>query len=209
MCTLRLSVRSLRFVLCSRMGIIFLSSEDVSATVRPLVASWLSQQDERMQGDLQRWTEDFFFRALDFAVDDDDAFVVETSKVHLAATLLLSSPLSSPLLSSPLLCSPLLSSHLISSLFILSFVFCLHFAFRSFLMVCACVRAFVCVRVCACVCVCVRVCACVCVCVCVCVCLRQVGVAKTALSHVGSDLVRERSSFLVGLVRYAAVTSQH
>eukprot|EP00392_Amoebophrya_sp_AT5.2_P002499 g2504.t1 len=48
----------------TRMGMIFLSEEDVD--VKRLVKSWILSKPEKMQGKLDQWFEKIFFRALDF-----------------------------------------------------------------------------------------------------------------------------------------------
>ncbi|ESO93665.1 hypothetical protein LOTGIDRAFT_209197 [Lottia gigantea] len=62
----------------SRMGMIFLSDEDVD--VKALVKSWLSTQPESEQHLISGWIEDYFYRALDWVLKQND-FVVETSLV--------------------------------------------------------------------------------------------------------------------------------
>jgi dynein heavy chain 2 len=61
----------------SRMGMIFLSDEDVD--VRRVVSTWLMQQPEAIRSDLTTWCEDLFYRALEDALSQE--FVVETTKV--------------------------------------------------------------------------------------------------------------------------------
>ncbi|KAK6172722.1 hypothetical protein SNE40_016326 [Patella caerulea] len=62
----------------SRMGMIFLSDEDVD--VKALVKSWLSTQPESDQHRITSWIEDHFYRALDWVLKQND-FVVDTSLV--------------------------------------------------------------------------------------------------------------------------------
>ncbi|XP_041357041.1 cytoplasmic dynein 2 heavy chain 1-like isoform X2 [Gigantopelta aegis] len=62
----------------SRMGMIFLSDEDVD--VKALIHSWLGQQPEETQHLISCWIGDHFYRALDWVLKQND-FVVETSLV--------------------------------------------------------------------------------------------------------------------------------
>ncbi|CAL8361611.1 unnamed protein product [Merluccius merluccius] len=62
----------------SRMGMIFLSDEDTD--VGALVKSWLSGQPEECRANLENWLGDYFHRALDWVLKQND-FVVETSLV--------------------------------------------------------------------------------------------------------------------------------
>ncbi|KAG7479772.1 hypothetical protein JOB18_034928 [Solea senegalensis] len=62
----------------SRMGMIFLSDEDID--VGALVKSWLSGQPEECRSNLENWLGDYFQRALDWVIKQND-FVVETSLV--------------------------------------------------------------------------------------------------------------------------------
>lgn len=62
-------------------------------TVKPLVTTWLSHQEEKLQNKLLSWMDDFFYRALDFVMDLD-ALVVDTTKVLMSPSRS-SSPLSS------------------------------------------------------------------------------------------------------------------
>ncbi|XP_062329494.1 dynein cytoplasmic 2 heavy chain 1 [Osmerus eperlanus] len=62
----------------SRMGMIFLSDEDTD--VSALVKSWLSGQPEQSCSSLDSWLGDYFHRALDWVLKQND-FVVETSLV--------------------------------------------------------------------------------------------------------------------------------
>ena len=61
----------------SRMGMIFLDQE--SSDVRCIVACWLRRQPEEVQLKLQTWIDDFFFRALEWVLEQNCA-VVETTK---------------------------------------------------------------------------------------------------------------------------------
>ncbi|GIY28883.1 cytoplasmic dynein 2 heavy chain 1 [Caerostris darwini] len=60
----------------SRMGIIFLSNEDVN--VKSLVTAWLLQQDENNRLTIETFIEDYFYKALDWVLKQND-FVLETS----------------------------------------------------------------------------------------------------------------------------------
>uniref|UniRef100_A0A8C9YHS7 Cytoplasmic dynein 2 heavy chain 1 n=1 Tax=Sander lucioperca TaxID=283035 RepID=A0A8C9YHS7_SANLU len=62
----------------SRMGMIFLSDEDID--VGALVKSWLRGQPEECCSNLENWLGDYFQRALDWVLKQND-FVVETSLV--------------------------------------------------------------------------------------------------------------------------------
>ncbi|KAM6946318.1 LOW QUALITY PROTEIN: cytoplasmic dynein 2 heavy chain 1 [Aplochiton taeniatus] len=62
----------------SRMGMIFLSDEDTE--VSALVKSWLRGQPEGCSSSLESWLGDYFQRALDWVLKQND-FVVETSLV--------------------------------------------------------------------------------------------------------------------------------
>ncbi|XP_056229968.1 cytoplasmic dynein 2 heavy chain 1 isoform X2 [Seriola aureovittata] len=62
----------------SRMGMIFLSDEDID--VAALVKSWLRGQPEECHSNLENWLGDYFQRALDWVLKQND-FVVETSLV--------------------------------------------------------------------------------------------------------------------------------
>ncbi|XP_029136209.2 dynein cytoplasmic 2 heavy chain 1 [Labrus bergylta] len=62
----------------SRMGMIFLSDEDID--VGALVKSWLSGQPQECRNNLENWLGDYFQRALDWVLKQND-FVVETSLV--------------------------------------------------------------------------------------------------------------------------------
>ncbi|XP_047450013.1 cytoplasmic dynein 2 heavy chain 1 isoform X3 [Mugil cephalus] len=62
----------------SRMGMIFLSDEDID--VGALVKSWLRGQPEECRSNLENWLGDYFQRALDWALKQND-FVVETTLV--------------------------------------------------------------------------------------------------------------------------------
>ncbi|XP_013869519.1 cytoplasmic dynein 2 heavy chain 1 [Austrofundulus limnaeus] len=62
----------------SRMGMIFLSDEDID--VSALVKSWLRRQPDECRDNLENWLGDYFQRALDWVLKQND-FVVETSLV--------------------------------------------------------------------------------------------------------------------------------
>uniref|UniRef100_A0A672SRC3 Dynein cytoplasmic 2 heavy chain 1 n=1 Tax=Sinocyclocheilus grahami TaxID=75366 RepID=A0A672SRC3_SINGR len=62
----------------SRMGMILLSDEDTD--VGSLVKSWLKREDEDNRMNLENWLNDYFHRALDWALKQSD-FVVDTSLV--------------------------------------------------------------------------------------------------------------------------------
>uniref|UniRef100_H2M4S9 Cytoplasmic dynein 2 heavy chain 1 n=1 Tax=Oryzias latipes TaxID=8090 RepID=H2M4S9_ORYLA len=62
----------------SRMGMIFLSDEDID--VGALMKSWLRGQSDECRSQLENWLGDYFQRALDWVFKQND-FVVETSLV--------------------------------------------------------------------------------------------------------------------------------
>nr|KAG5701774.1 hypothetical protein BaRGS_000764 [Batillaria attramentaria] len=62
----------------SRMGMIFLSDEDVD--VKALVTAWLNGQPQQEQQMLGGWIEDYFYKALSWVLKQND-LVVETSLV--------------------------------------------------------------------------------------------------------------------------------
>ncbi|KAJ8297986.1 LOW QUALITY PROTEIN: hypothetical protein KUTeg_024517 [Tegillarca granosa] len=62
----------------SRMGMIFLSDEDTD--IKAIVNSWLSSQPEHEQHIMSGWIEDYFYKAVDMVLKQND-FVVETSLV--------------------------------------------------------------------------------------------------------------------------------
>ncbi|XP_037123246.1 cytoplasmic dynein 2 heavy chain 1 isoform X1 [Syngnathus acus] len=62
----------------SRMGMIFLSDEDID--VGALLKSWLWNQPEQCRSNLENWLGDYFQRGLDWVLKQND-FVVETSLV--------------------------------------------------------------------------------------------------------------------------------
>uniref|UniRef100_A0A3Q3WZD5 Cytoplasmic dynein 2 heavy chain 1 n=1 Tax=Mola mola TaxID=94237 RepID=A0A3Q3WZD5_MOLML len=62
----------------SRMGMIFLSDEDID--VGALLKSWLRGQPEDCYGNLENWLGDYFQQALDWVLKQND-FVLETSLV--------------------------------------------------------------------------------------------------------------------------------
>lgn len=61
----------------SRMGMVFLSDDDVDVT--RLVHRWLNTQDESVRMNLSSWIDDIFFRALDYVLNQE--VVVETTMV--------------------------------------------------------------------------------------------------------------------------------
>jgi len=62
----------------SRMGMIFLSEEDVN--IRSMVVSWLQLQSQEMQTKISSWLDDIFYKALDW-VHENNTFAVTTTKV--------------------------------------------------------------------------------------------------------------------------------
>ena len=67
----------------SRMGMIFLSEEDVD--IRSLVTSWLRRQRQELQPRLSGWMDEFFYQALDWVLQAN-AEVVPRTKVGLVLT---------------------------------------------------------------------------------------------------------------------------
>ncbi|CAN0492010.1 unnamed protein product, partial [Ectocarpus sp. 8 AP-2014] len=61
----------------SRMGMIFLSDEDVD--VKRLLARWIKTQPEDLRGGLAGWVDDMFYRGLDYVLDRE--MVVDTTLV--------------------------------------------------------------------------------------------------------------------------------
>ncbi|CAM9408681.1 unnamed protein product, partial [Ectocarpus fasciculatus] len=61
----------------SRMGMIFLSDEDVD--VKRLLARWIKTQPEDLRGGLSGWVDDMFYRGLDYVLDRE--MVVDTTLV--------------------------------------------------------------------------------------------------------------------------------
>ena len=70
----------------SRMGMIFLDQE--SSDVKCIVACWLKKQAEEVQLRLQAWMDDYFFKALDWVVMQQDAMIVETTKAGIVVSAL-------------------------------------------------------------------------------------------------------------------------
>ena len=69
----------------SRMGMIYLSDEDVD--VRRLLKTWLAQRPETTQLDLQTWIKDYFYRGLDWVLRDGmSQCIVETTLVGTVTT---------------------------------------------------------------------------------------------------------------------------
>jgi dynein heavy chain 2 len=69
----------------SRMGMIYLSDEDVD--VRRLIVKWLKMVPERDQMNLQTWIEEYFYRALEWILMDDmSQLVIDTTRVGTVTT---------------------------------------------------------------------------------------------------------------------------
>ena len=69
----------------SRMGMIYLSDEDVD--VRRLIVKWLKGRPEVEQGMLSTWIDEYFYRALDWVLIDDMAqCVIDTTRVGTVTT---------------------------------------------------------------------------------------------------------------------------
>lgn len=63
----------------SRLGMIFLSEEDVD--IGRITKTWLQKQDEKMQNSLAGWLEDIFLKSLAWVLQRQELYVVETTKV--------------------------------------------------------------------------------------------------------------------------------
>ena len=72
----------------SRMGMIFLSEEDVN--VSRLIHTWIKQQNKEMQGKLESWMDEIFYKALDWVLKNDDKWIIETTKVGIVQNVLCS-----------------------------------------------------------------------------------------------------------------------
>ena len=69
----------------SRMGMIYLSDEDVD--VRRLIVKWLKTVPERDQMNLQTWIEEYFYRALEWVLMDEmSQLVIDTTRVGTVTT---------------------------------------------------------------------------------------------------------------------------
>ncbi|RNF09395.1 cytoplasmic dynein 2 heavy chain 1 isoform X1 [Trypanosoma rangeli] len=67
----------------SRMGIIYLSEEDVNP--KTMVASWLLEQPEESRNELRGWIDEFFYRAINNLVATGN-LIVETTRTGLVAS---------------------------------------------------------------------------------------------------------------------------
>lgn len=63
----------------SRLGMIFLSEEDVEVT--RITKTWINKQPEELRNKLTQWMEDIFFTALDWVLQRQHEMVEETTKV--------------------------------------------------------------------------------------------------------------------------------
>mmetsp|Transcript_23934 Transcript_23934/g.36627 ORF Transcript_23934/g.36627 Transcript_23934/m.36627 type:complete len:167 (+) Transcript_23934:6067-6567(+) len=63
----------------SRLGMIFLSEEDVD--IGRITQTWLEKQDEKMKSNLSTWLEDIFLKLLQWTLQRQENFIVETTKV--------------------------------------------------------------------------------------------------------------------------------
>lgn len=70
----------------SRLGMIFLSDEDVD--VQRITKTWIKRQDEKFQARIQQWLDDIFFKALDWTLQRQDQMVVETTKIGIVKNAL-------------------------------------------------------------------------------------------------------------------------
>tara|TARA_B110000091_G_scaffold199866_1_gene230119 strand:- start:810 stop:8225 length:7416 start_codon:yes stop_codon:yes gene_type:complete len=69
----------------SRMGMIYLSDEDVD--VRRLIVKWLKLRPETRQMNLQTWIEEYFYKGLEWVLRDDmSQLVIETTRVGTVTT---------------------------------------------------------------------------------------------------------------------------
>lgn len=69
----------------SRMGMIFLSEEDVD--IKSLVTSWVSRQDQKLQSKYVSWIDDMFFKALEYMFFNEQQ-IVPTTRAGLVLTSL-------------------------------------------------------------------------------------------------------------------------
>ena len=73
----------------SRMGMIFLSEEDVN--VSRLIHTWVKkQEDESMKNKLEAWMDEIFYKALDWVLKNEDKWIIETTKVGIVHNVLCS-----------------------------------------------------------------------------------------------------------------------
>mmetsp|Transcript_43856 Transcript_43856/g.42370 ORF Transcript_43856/g.42370 Transcript_43856/m.42370 type:complete len:282 (+) Transcript_43856:815-1660(+) len=70
----------------SRLGMIFLSEEDVD--VSRITKTWLLRQDDKIQNKLSSWMDDIFYQALQWTLQRQDNFVVETTKIGIVKNAL-------------------------------------------------------------------------------------------------------------------------
>ena len=63
----------------SRLGMIFLSEEDVD--IGRITMTWLQKQDEKLRSSLAGWLEDIFLKSLSWVLQRQELYVVETTKV--------------------------------------------------------------------------------------------------------------------------------
>ena len=70
----------------SRLGMIFLSEEDVD--IQRITKTWLKKQDEKVQNKIQTWMDDIFLKALDWVLQRQEFFVVETTKIGIVKNAL-------------------------------------------------------------------------------------------------------------------------
>jgi len=70
----------------SRLGMIFLSEEDVD--IGRITQTWLQKQDEKLRNSLAGWLEDLFTKALMWTLQRQEHFVVETTKVGIVSNAL-------------------------------------------------------------------------------------------------------------------------
>jgi dynein heavy chain 2 len=70
----------------SRLGMIFLSEEDVD--IGRITKTWLDKQDEKLRNSLSSWLEDIFMKSLDWTLQRQEQFVVETTKVGIVNNVL-------------------------------------------------------------------------------------------------------------------------
>jgi len=71
----------------SRMGMIFLSEEDVD--VRRLVHTWLQKvDDDSIKNKVEAWMDEIFYKALDWVLKNEDKWIIETTKVGIVHNVL-------------------------------------------------------------------------------------------------------------------------
>lgn len=70
----------------SRMGMIFLSEEDVD--VSRLIHTWVKTQKEDMRNKIEAWMDEIFYKAFDWVLKNEEKWVIETTKVGIVHNVL-------------------------------------------------------------------------------------------------------------------------